>query len=91
MRLGEWQVGASPDCQKDGTCLPPVQDIPVKQVIVHEGYEQNSVTDAGVTVANDIALIRLERPANLNFGVQPACLPLQPDQAALALGLPDIG
>ena len=49
---------------------PPVKDIPAKQVIVHEGYEQNSAREAGVTVANDIALIRLERPANLNFGVQ---------------------
>jgi len=91
VRLGEWQVGQKQDCLKDKkACLPPVQDIPAKQVIVHENYQKNSVTDDGATVENDIALIRLERSASLNVGVQPACLPLQPAQAALALGLPDI-
>ncbi|KAL1448922.1 hypothetical protein WDU94_000171, partial [Cyamophila willieti] len=67
VRLGEWNTTGDPDCQGD-LCAPPVQDINIAEVIVHNDYKFP-------TVKNDIALIRLETPAKLNSFVQPVCLP----------------
>ena len=39
---------------------------------------------------NDIALVRMARPAQLHANVRLACLPLDPDEAALKLGVLDI-
>jgi hypothetical protein len=55
--LGENVVNVNPDCTPMG-CLPSVQDIEVESVTVHENWDKNKV-DAG----NDIALIRLAKPA----------------------------
>ncbi|KAL1463554.1 hypothetical protein WDU94_015295 [Cyamophila willieti] len=67
VRLGEWNTTGDPDCQGD-LCAPPVQDINIAEVIVHNDF-------IFPIFKNDIALIRLETPAKLNFFVQPVCLP----------------
>ncbi len=59
--LGENVVGKNPDCTPKG-CLPKVQDIEVESVKVHEAWDKNRI-DAG----NDIALIRLAKPAGFFF------------------------
>eukprot|EP00092_Neocalanus_flemingeri_P029387 GFUD01031904.1.p1 GENE.GFUD01031904.1~~GFUD01031904.1.p1 ORF type:complete len:569 (+),score=93.67 GFUD01031904.1:60-1766(+) len=91
VRLGEWEVGGDPDClRKDQNivfCLDPVQDFDItnEQVTVHENYGRTPSN-----VNNDIALIRLDRPAVLNKGVQIVCLPINPVEAAREVGLTNI-
>lgn len=72
VRLGEHTKTTEIDCTEiDGNkvCASPVQEIPVESIIVHQNYSKQ-------TVSNDIALIRLARPANLNAdNVKPICLP----------------
>ncbi|KAL1463555.1 hypothetical protein WDU94_015296 [Cyamophila willieti] len=69
VRLGEWNTTGDPDCQGH-LCAPPVQDINIAEVMVHNDYSLSRFS-----VKNDIALIRLETPAKLNSFVQPVCLP----------------
>ncbi|KAL1457628.1 hypothetical protein WDU94_007836 [Cyamophila willieti] len=74
VRLGEWNTTGDPDCQGDlcgDLCAPPIQDIKIAEVISHKGYYRSNKG----AIKNDIALIRLEAPAKLNFFVQPVCLP----------------
>ena len=52
---------------------------------MHEEYGKQQKT-----IANDIALVKLDRPAELNNGTQLVCLPTQPDIAAAELGVSDI-
>ena len=88
VRLGEWEVGRDPDCLKDSdTCLSDVQDFEITndQVTVHEDYRRTPSN-----VENDIALIRLTRPAVLNNGVRIVCLPINPQEAARELNIPNI-
>ncbi|CAB3245944.1 unnamed protein product [Arctia plantaginis] len=70
VRLGEWNTSNLVDCIKDD-CAPPVQDIPVEQIIAHEGYIPEDANQH-----NDIALLRLSRDARYNDFVKPICLPL---------------
>jgi hypothetical protein len=92
VRLGEWEVGHDPDCISiDGTtnnCLNAAQDflIRAEQVTIHEDYGR---TSAG-NIVNDIALVKLDKPAVLNNGVQIVCLPLDKEEAARELNLPDL-
>merc|ERR1712106_660148 len=89
VRLGEWEVGRDPDCIRgSGTCLDKVQDfrITFDQVRVHEDFGRSSTGN----IVNDIALVRLDRPAVLNKGVQIVCLPLDHDAAADELNLPNL-
>merc|ERR1712106_988961 len=89
VRLGEWEVGRDPDCIRGGgTCLDKVQDfrITFDQVRVHEDFGRSSTGN----IVNDIALVRLDRPAVLNKGVQIVCLPLDHDAAADELNLPNL-
>jgi hypothetical protein len=89
VRLGEWEVGRDPDCEKDdkNACLESVQDFDITSelVKVHENYQK-----VLSNVKNDIALIKLPRPAVLNNGVGIVCLPLNPLEAARQLNIPDI-
>lgn len=54
-----------------GVCADPVQDIPVAEIIVHENY-----SPASSEHADDIALIRLQRPAPYTNYIRPICLPV---------------
>jgi len=85
VRLGEWEVLKDPDCEGE-YCIDKVQDIDVASTIKHEAYEKGLKN-----IVNDIALIKLSRPAVLNNGVQIVCLPGDPAQAARVLGLRNLG
>uniref|UniRef100_A0A1L8DQE9 CLIP domain-containing serine protease n=2 Tax=Nyssomyia neivai TaxID=330878 RepID=A0A1L8DQE9_9DIPT len=67
VRVGEYDTTKDQDC-KDGECLPKVQDILVEEIIVHPEYNPRKHK-------NDIALIRLKEPVQLNEFIQPICLP----------------
>uniref|UniRef100_A0A336LMT0 CLIP domain-containing serine protease n=1 Tax=Culicoides sonorensis TaxID=179676 RepID=A0A336LMT0_CULSO len=80
VRLGEWNLETEEDCDTSGVgsdCADPVQDIPVETLIPHEQYEP-----AGEQQYNDIALLRLARPAKLSYFVKPICLPSTPELRA---------
>ena len=90
VRLGEHEVTRhqGKDCLADGvTCLPEVQDFDISQkdITVHPGYEKKRAQ-----VLNDVALIRLPRPAIFNAGVQPACLPTLPELVSEKLNVPNL-
>jgi len=89
VRLGEYEVtdGKRRDCT-DEFCLEDVQDFDVKpeDIIVHPQFRRKS--KGGFT--NDIALIRLPKPAEENLAVRVACLPINPTLAAADLNLPNI-
>jgi secreted trypsin-like serine protease len=71
VRLGEWDTSKTVDCDFDGDCVEePVQDIQIERYIVHDDYNFH-LKDS----PNDIALIKLSRPAIFNFYVAPICLP----------------
>ena len=75
MRLGELVVNTrAPDCS-GATCLEQPQDFTVTRsnLIPHPDFER-----LDQNIIHDIGLIRLPRPAELNRGVIPACLP-EPD------------
>ena len=97
VRLGEWEVGHDPDCISiDGTtnnCLNAAQDflIRAEQVTIHEDYATrlNGRTYTR-NIVNDIALVKLDKPAVLNNGVQIVCLPVEKEEAAKELNLQDL-
>ncbi|XP_042855651.1 phenoloxidase-activating factor 3-like [Penaeus japonicus] len=71
-RIGEYKFSVDPDCS-GGRCAPSPQDIPVERIIRHPQY------GSPCTECNDIALLRLSRPAVLHPGfVVPVCLPTDP-------------
>ena len=95
VRLAEYQVTDrnQTDCSgphKD-FCLEFPQDFDIKpdNVILHPDYGKER-QDEIVNSINDIALIRLPRPASTNLAVRVVCLPLQPKVAAVQLNVPDI-
>lgn len=67
VRLGEHNTATTIDCEA-GVCAAPVQDFRPIQVLVHRNYNKPAFK-------NDIALIRLSRPAVFNGWVQPICFP----------------
>ncbi|EDS32664.1 coagulation factor VII [Culex quinquefasciatus] len=71
VRVGENDINQPIDCNVDDgepDCAPAPQDINVEQIIRHPGHSDRSKK-------NDIALLRLERPAVLGRSVIPICLP----------------
>ncbi|KAJ3647422.1 hypothetical protein Zmor_005586 [Zophobas morio] len=70
IRLGEHNTRTRKDCE-DAVCAPPVQDFRPDKVIPHEKFQQPAMR-------NDIALIRLDRPAKITQYVNPICLPYGP-------------
>ncbi|KAI4485463.1 hypothetical protein M0804_006968 [Polistes exclamans] len=73
VRLGEHDVRTERDCEMDGNvvlyCADKHQDFGIESVHYHPGYSQ---------LENDIALIRLDKDANLTVNnVRPICLPNQ--------------
>lgn len=74
VRLGEWNHKTDPDCQRTGVtheCSDPPQNFEIEKMIKHPGYGSNG--------HNDIALLRLSRPAQFSTYVKPICLPLSDD------------
>ena len=59
MRIGELDMNSDPDCHflNPSFCAPPKQDITVERIIKHPSY------NIECTECNDIALVRLSRPA----------------------------
>ncbi|XP_053667114.1 phenoloxidase-activating factor 3-like [Anopheles marshallii] len=72
VRLGEYDLNSTIDCDKHGECAMAPQDIPVERTFSHEDY-------SGRYKMNDIGLIRLARRAELNDNVLPICLPVSPE------------
>ena len=74
VRLGEWSVEGYGQETKTGE-LPDEQDFDITKndFKVHDGF--NKVYGKFSNIVNDIALVKLPQPANLNAGVQMACLP----------------
>jgi hypothetical protein len=75
VRLGEWDTSITENCKTDRTgkkCLdePPAQDIAIEKIIAHESYRYSDRN-----IHDDIALIRLLQPAQLNSMVSLICLP----------------
>uniref|UniRef100_A0A1L8DQA5 CLIP domain-containing serine protease n=1 Tax=Nyssomyia neivai TaxID=330878 RepID=A0A1L8DQA5_9DIPT len=67
VRVGEYDTSKDHDCI-GGECLPKVQDILVEETILHPEYNSRKHK-------NDIALLRLKEPVQLNEFIQPICLP----------------
>lgn len=71
VRLGENDINKKEDCNiLDGEvdCAPPPQDIVIEEIIIHPEHSERRKL-------NDIALIRLGKPAILGESVRPICLP----------------
>jgi len=71
VRLGEYDTTQEIDCEEEDNCADPVQDIPVAEIMPHENY-----LPASKTQENDIALLRLARPAQFTDWIKPICLPV---------------
>ncbi|XP_065087378.1 CLIP domain-containing serine protease HP8-like [Ochlerotatus camptorhynchus] len=72
VRVGETDLSMLIDCnysQGEEDCAEPYQDIQVARFIKHQHYSPGKKK-------NDIALVKLARPAQLNDNVRPICLPL---------------
>lgn len=70
MRLGEWNLNQSNDCQSD-LCSDDVIDVPIRGIIAHDMYDPDSLHQR-----HDIALIRLAKPVEYTRWIRPICLPL---------------
>ncbi|KAH8419938.1 hypothetical protein KR009_004117, partial [Drosophila setifemur] len=75
-RLGEWNTETDPDCVTNLSgpkeCAPPHIRVTIDRILPHFQF-------SNITLANDIALLRLSRPVNwlqMNH-VEPVCLPPQ--------------
>jgi len=84
VRLGEWRVAGQAqgiELPDQGEKLPPEQNFEIgpDDVIVHEEYGTVKQENAR-NIINDIAIIFLPRPAELNPGVQLVCLPHNPNE-----------
>jgi len=89
VRLGEYEITDTrrPDCT-DEMCLDDFQEFDVgpEDIVMHPDFKE----EAGGRVINDIALIRLPKPAKESLAVRVACLPIDPAVAAADLNVADI-
>ncbi|CAG9565384.1 unnamed protein product [Danaus chrysippus] len=67
IRMGEYDTRTNPDCQLN-KCAPPVQDRGIKTIISHPNFNKPAFH-------NDIAVIVLDEPVEMNDYVIPICLP----------------
>nr|XP_032521671.1 melanization protease 1-like [Danaus plexippus plexippus] len=67
IRMGEYDIRTNPDCQFN-KCAPPVQDRGIKTIISHPNFNKPAFH-------NDIAIIVLDEPVEMNDYVIPICLP----------------
>lgn len=74
VRLGEWDTKTGKDCDdsfaNEVVCNDPPVDISIAEKIPHEGYNPTDQHHY-----NDIALLRLSRPAPYTDFIRPICLP----------------
>ena len=90
LRLGDWSIeGYGGETNNED--LPPEQDFDITEDAFkkHEGYGQ-VYDDGKKNTVNDIALVKLPRPAVLNSGVQIACLPFQEKEILNYLRIDDL-
>ncbi|XP_049877534.1 phenoloxidase-activating factor 1-like isoform X2 [Pectinophora gossypiella] len=80
VRLGEYDTRTDPDC-KLRVCAPPVQDRAVKPNLVRSHKLFNNPN-----FHNDIAIIELDTPVELNNYVSPICLPKEDQLGDLKVG-----
>lgn len=79
VRLGEYDANTVEDCDRsdpeDVECADPVQDIAVKSITAHPGFQAKRLE-----LNDDIALVRLEKAANFKHNnIKPICLPFGKD------------
>ncbi|XP_034104283.1 serine protease grass-like isoform X8 [Drosophila albomicans] len=67
VRLGEHNISQQIDC-KGNFCAPPVEDIGIERIFVHEKYSHE-------THHNDIALVKLSKDVEFRESIIPICLP----------------
>ncbi|XP_018572118.1 trypsin-2-like [Anoplophora glabripennis] len=67
VRLGQTYETDGTECDEKGDCAPPYQDIKIKSYIFEDFCR--------LSIRNDIMLLELDKPAELNDFVQPICLP----------------
>ncbi|XP_039441110.2 CLIP domain-containing serine protease B15-like [Culex pipiens pallens] len=76
VRLGEWDLDASPDCKVDSAgellCNELHQDFGVSKVIMHEEFSHNDRKKQ-----NDIAILKLDGQAPTTRSIAPICVPTQ--------------
>jgi len=89
VRLGEWSVEGYGQ-ETDTGELPDEQDFDITEnnFKVHEGFKK--VYGKFSNIVNDIALVKLPRPAKLNAGVQMACLPFNSEEFKNYLKIGDV-
>ncbi|XP_038206460.1 CLIP domain-containing serine protease 2-like [Zerene cesonia] len=73
VRLGEWNLKTTQDCNRDD-CALPVVNVPIEEVIPHDQYSAHDGNQQ-----YDIALIRLANEVNFTDFVKPICLPHAPE------------
>ena len=91
VRLGDWKIEGYGGGKDPNNKLPDEQDFDILEddVTVHEDFE--TVYENGrKNVVNDIALIKLPRPATINKGVQMACLPFHTQEFKDYLNIEDL-
>uniref|UniRef100_A0A182QQ75 CLIP domain-containing serine protease n=1 Tax=Anopheles farauti TaxID=69004 RepID=A0A182QQ75_9DIPT len=70
VRLGEWDLTNSADCEDDFCSAAPI-DLDIEKIVVHEGYNARDKSHV-----NDIALIRFNRAVHFSETIRAICLPL---------------
>ncbi|XP_068618859.1 melanization protease 1-like [Battus philenor] len=78
VRAGEYDIRTNPDCQLK-VCAPPLQDRRVKSVRSHASFNKPPFH-------NDIAVVELDYPLELNDYVAPICLPKRDQLYDLRVG-----
>lgn len=89
VKLGDTDFKEDCDClpafRGKAICMPRPQRILIESVVKHEKY-----VGPQEKYKNDIALIRLAKPAQINQSVRPICLPINEDKLKDAFQLPDL-
>ncbi|KAM7359483.1 transmembrane protease serine 9-like [Cochliomyia hominivorax] len=71
VRLGEHRISTEKDCTnwaRKNVCAPPVEDVDIEDILLHEQYQKN--------LYHDIALLRLNRSVEIQRHIKPICLPI---------------
>ncbi|CAH0728369.1 unnamed protein product, partial [Brenthis ino] len=78
IRVGEYDTETNPDCQLH-VCAPPVQDRKIRAIRMHPNFDKPPFH-------NDVAIIEMDKPVELNDYVSPICLPHVEQLQSLTLG-----